>query len=200
MMDYLNDWLPTTPMTGDKINDFMYIESLNSLAEDFLIRNDKLGMAFSMEGRFPYMNKCIRDYVRAIPGQLKVTKQFLNQPLVNNKSLQKQAFKNRLPDNILNHVKTGWRFPTDEILIGNRISPAPDNGVLKDYIREILRDKELQDLFEYNEDDIENKYLNNRDHPAKDSKNKADIGLLSQKELFIILNFAVWKKVYQVQI
>ena len=200
MMDYLNDWLPTTPMTGDKINDFMYIESLNSLAEDFLIRNDKLGMAFSMEGRFPYMNKCIRDYVRAIPGQLKVTKQFLNQPLVNNKSLQKQAFKNRLPDNILNHVKTGWRFPTDEILIGNRISPAPDNGVLKDYIREILRDKELQDLFEYNEDDIENKYLNNRDHPPVGSKNKADIGLLSQKELFIILNFAVWKKVYQVQI
>lgn len=85
-------------------------------------------------------------------------------------------------------------------MIGNRISPAPDNGVLKDYIREILRDKELQDLFEYNEDDIENKYLNNRDHPPVGSKNKADIGLLSQKELFIILNFAVWKKVYQVQI
>jgi asparagine synthase (glutamine-hydrolysing) len=200
MMDYLNDWLPTTPMTGDKVNDFMYIESLNSLAEDFLIRNDKLGMAFSMEGRFPYMNKCIRDYVRAIPGDLKTPPSFHAQPLVNNKSLQKQAFKNRLPDNILNHVKTGWRFPTDEILIGNRKSPAPDNGVLKDYIREILRDKQLQDLFEYNEDDIENKYLNNKDHPPVGSKNKADIGLKSQKELFIILNFAVWKKVYQVQI
>jgi asparagine synthase (glutamine-hydrolysing) len=200
MMDYLNDWLPTTPMTGDKVNDFMYIESLNSLAEDFLIRNDKLGMAFSMEGRFPYMNKCIRDYVRAIPGDLKTPPSFHAQPLVNNKSLQKQAFKNRLPDNILNHVKTGWRFPTDEILIGNRKSPAPNNGVLKDYIREILRDKQLQDLFEYNEDDIENKYLNNKDHPPVGSKNKADIGLKSQKELFIILNFAVWKKVYQVQI
>ena len=200
MMDYLNDWLPTTPMTGDKVNDFMYIESLNSLAEDFLIRNDKLGMAFSMEGRFPYMNKCIRDYVRAIPGDLKTPPSFHANPLVNNKSLQKQAFKNRLPDNILNHEKTGWRFPTDEILIGTRTSPAPDNGVLKDYIREILRDKELQDLFEYNEDDIENKYLNNKDHPPVGSKNKADIGLLSQKELFIILNFAVWKKVYQVQI
>jgi asparagine synthase (glutamine-hydrolysing) len=200
MMDYLNDWLPTTPMTGDKVNDFMYIESLNSLAEDFLIRNDKLGMAFSMEGRFPYMNKCIRDYVRAIPGNLKVTKMFMKRPLVHNKSLQKQAFKNRLPDNILNHVKTGWRFPTDEILIGNRDNPAPDNGILKDYIREILKDKELQDLFEYGEDDIEKKYLNNKKHPDIGSKNKADIGLLSQKELFIILNFAVWKKVYGVSI
>ena len=74
MMDYLYDWLPTTPMTGDSLNDFLYIESLNALAEDFLIRNDKLGMAFSMEGRFPYMNKCIRDYVRAIPGELKTPK------------------------------------------------------------------------------------------------------------------------------
>ena len=85
-------------------------------------------------------------------------------------------------------------------MIGNRISPAPDNGVLKDYIREILRDKELQDLFEYNEDDIENKYLNNKIHAQPNSNRKAEIGLLSQKELFIILNFAVWKKVYQVQI
>ena len=65
MMDYLHEWL-SEAMTGDKVNDFMYIESLNSLAEDFLIRNDKLGMHFSMEGRFPYMNKCIRDFVRAI--------------------------------------------------------------------------------------------------------------------------------------
>ena len=44
----------------------MYIESLNALAEDFLVRNDKLGMAFSMEGRFPILNKRLRDYVRSI--------------------------------------------------------------------------------------------------------------------------------------
>ena len=200
MMDYLNDWLPTEPMTGDKVNDFMYIESLNSLAEDFLIRNDKLGMHFSMEGRFPYLNKCIRDFVRAIPGDLKATEDFHRQPLVNNKSLQKMAYKNRLPNNILNHIKTGWRFPTDEILIGTRIAPATDNSVLKDYIREILKDKTLKDLFEYNDSDIENKYLNNRDHPPLGSKNKADIGLKSQKELFIILNFAVWKKVFEVSV
>ena len=105
-----------------------------------------------------------------------------------------------MPDNILNHVKTGWRFPTDEILIGNRLAPAPDNSVLKDYIREILKDKTLKDLFEYNDSDIENKYLNNKDHPPVGSKKKADIGLKSQKELFIILNFAVWKKVFEVSI
>jgi len=200
MMDYLYDWLPTTPMTGDKVNDFLYIESLNALAEDFLIRNDKLGMAFSMEGRFPYMNKCIRDYVRAIPGSLKTPKEFKAKPLHDNKLLQKQAFRNRLPNEILSHVKTGWRFPTDEILVGDKFNPAPNNGLLKDYIREILKDKELQDLFEYNDDDIENQFLNNTEFQEKSQKNKKSIGLYAQKELFIILNFAIWKKVYKVQI
>jgi hypothetical protein len=157
-------------------------------------------MAFSMEGRFPYMNKCIRDYVRAIPGKLKSPPEFIKKPLHDNKLLQKQAFRNRLPDEILSHVKTGWRFPTDEIIVGTELKPAPNNGVLKDYIREILKDKELQDLFEYDSDDIDNKYLNNKEFQAKCSKNKKSIGLYAQKELFIILNFAVWKKVYKVQI
>ena len=41
-----------TQLSEDLLNDFMYIESLNVPGEDFLVRNDKLGMAFSMEGRF----------------------------------------------------------------------------------------------------------------------------------------------------
>ena len=48
-------WLPKGKLTGDPLNDFMYIECLQVLSEDFLIRNDKLGMAFSMEARFPMM-------------------------------------------------------------------------------------------------------------------------------------------------
>ena len=68
-----------------------------------------------------------------------------------------------MPKYILNHSKTGWRFPTDEILIG-RTDGTPDNGVLKDYIRETLNDKELMDIFEYDMTDVEDRYLNNRDH------------------------------------
>tara|TARA_B100001059_G_scaffold12019_1_gene9705 strand:- start:402 stop:842 length:441 start_codon:yes stop_codon:yes gene_type:complete len=146
------------------------------------------------------MNKCIRDYVRAIPGELKTPKEFMKQPLHDNKLLQKQAYRNRLPKQILSHVKTGWRFPTDEIIVGDKFNPAPNNGLLKDYIREVLKDKELQDLFEYNDDDIENQFLNNTEFQDKSQKNKKSIGLYAQKELFIILNFAVWKKVYKVQI
>ena len=201
LFDYLYEWLPTTPMTGDKLNDFLYTESLTSLAEDFLIRNDKLGMAFSMEGRFPYMNKCIRDYVRAIPGDLKTPPSFHAQPLIYNKNLQKKAYKGKLPNYVITHPKTGWRYPTDEILIGRMDQPANDRGVLKDFIIETLNDKELMDIFEYDMNDIEDRYLNNRDFVLNArNKEKAGPGLLAQKELFLILNFAVWKKVFKVSI
>ena len=197
-VDYLKEWLPMTQVTGkDDLNDFLYIESLNALAEDFLVRNDKLGMAHSMEGRFPILNKRLRDYVRAVPSKLKVDPLFFKRPRWYHKRLQKNAYKGLLPDYILNHVKTGWRFPTDEILIGRMDQPAPNSGVLKEYVRETLNDKELMDIFEYDLSDIENRYLNNRDHVKnKKGADKAGPGLKSQKELFCTLNFAVWKKVY----
>ena len=197
-MEYLKEWLPTKQIkNNDDLNDFLYIESLNALAEDFLVRNDKLGMAHSLEGRFPILNKRLRDYVRALPSHLKIDERFFKQPKVFHKKLQKNSYRGKLPDYIVNHTKTGWRFPTDEILIGRMDQPANDRGVLKDYIRETLNDKELMDIFEYDMTDVEDRYLNNRDH-AKNKKgaDKAGPGLKSQKELFCTLNFAVWKKVY----
>ena len=197
-MAYLLEWLPIKQILNkDKLNDFLYVESLNALAEDFLVRNDKLGMAFSMEGRFPILNKRLRDYVRALPSELKIDIDFAKKPKNKHKYLQKKAYQGLLPKYILEHSKTGWRFPTDEILIGRTDQPAPDNGVLKDYIRETLNNKELMDIFEYDMTDVEDRYLNNREH-KKNIKgvDKAGPGLKSQKELFCTLNFAVWKKVY----
>ena len=200
-MNYLNEWLPVKQLQEDELNNFLYTESLNSLAEDFLVRNDKLGMAFSMEGRFPIINKTLRDYVRALPSELKIDEKFSDFPKTKHKYLQRKSYEGLLPDYILNHRKTGWRFPTDEILIGRMDQPAPDNGVLKDYIRETLNDKELMDIFEYGEKDIEDRYLNNREHVKNDKgTDKAGPGLKSQKELFCTLNFAVWKKVYNMSL
>ena len=106
-------------------------------------------MAHSMEGRFPILNKRLRDYVRAIPSELKTHENLKSIQKVNISICKKNSYRGLLPNYILNHHKTGWRFPTDEILIGRREQPAPDKGVLKDYIIETLKDKELQDIFEY---------------------------------------------------
>jgi len=199
-MNYLNEWLPKEPLTGDKINDMMYIESLNTLCDDFLIRNDKLGMNFSMEARFPMMCNVFRDFCRKLPSNLKGT--FLEMPnkktRVEFKTLFKMAYKNRLPNSILSKQKTGWRFPTDELLIGSEANPGRDESKLRAYIFETLKDKEVRDIFEL-DDNIVKGFLDNKNlKPAIGSKWPP--ALLKQKELFTIFNFAIWKKVFKMTV
>ena len=207
-LDYFNSWFPKGGLQGDKRNDFMFIECLNTLSEDFLMRNDKLGMRFSLEGRFPFMNKTFRDYIRGIPSEHKINKNFMEDNWAYyNKPLLKTAYYKRLPLKILERDKTGWRFPTDELIIGRLTKPADDNNILKDYIRNVLSNKEMQNIFEYTPADIDDKYMCNKRESWQKGLNKAgestilpNIGQRSQKELFTILAFAVWYKVFKMNI
>jgi asparagine synthase (glutamine-hydrolysing) len=200
-MDYLNDWLPKEQLQGDDINDMMYIECLNALCDDFLIRNDKLGMNFSMEARFPLMCNELRDYVRSIPSNLKATigtNPNNNKRTFAAKTLFKKAYVEQLPSYITKKKKSGWRFPTDEILVGSKKHPGKEDSVLRTYIIETLKDKEVREIFELNDDIIETFIDNKNFTPNQGSKFPP--ALLKQKELFTILNFAVWKKVYKMSL
>ena len=205
--EYLDSWFPKGCLQGDRANDLMMYECLQTLAEDFLIRNDKLGMRFSMEARFPFLNRTIRDYVRSIPGDLKCTKDFmLYNWSFHNKKILKSAYTNKLPKFIVGRAKTGWRFPTDETIIGKHSERAPIHNALKDYISSILSNKEIQEIFEFSDKDIQHKYMNVNDwrmepHPKNQKllQAKAGIGLQSQKQLFTILAFAIWYKVFKMR-
>lgn len=193
--DYLMSWLPKGKLTGDSLNDFLYIECLQVLSEDFLIRNDKLGMAFSMEARFPMMCNVFRDFIRSIPGIEKVSNDFLRvNHSLHNKHLLRKAYSGKLPDNIIKKVKSGWRSPTDDWTVGTKAHPAKDKSPMKDYFRSLLNNKEIMDIFEINNNDIENRYLNNKNFDR--IVGKTPIGLVSQKELFIVVMFASWYKLF----
>jgi asparagine synthase (glutamine-hydrolysing) len=193
--DYLMSWLPKGKLTGDSLNDFLYIECLQILSEDFLIRNDKLGMAFSMEARFPMMCNVFRDFIRSIPGKEKVSNDFLRVNYsLHNKHLLRKAYSGKLPDNIIKKVKSGWRSPTDDWTVGIKAHPAKDKSTMKDYFRSLLNNKEIMDIFEINDNDIENRYLNNKNFDR--IVGKTPIGLVSQKELFIVVMFASWYKLF----
>lgn len=193
--DYLMSWLPKGGLTNDSLNDFLYIECLQVLSEDFLIRNDKLGMAFSMEARFPMMCNVFRDFIRSIPGIEKVNYDFLRvNHAVNNKHLLRKAYSGKLPDNIIKKVKSGWRSPTDDWTVGTKAHPAKDNSPMKDYFRSLLNNKEIMEIFEINNNDIENRYFNNKNFDRV--LGKTPVGLVSQKELFIIVMFASWYKLF----
>jgi asparagine synthase (glutamine-hydrolysing) len=196
--EYLKSWLPKGKLTGDTLNDFLYIECLQVLSEDFLTRNDKLGMAFSMEARFPMMCNVFRDFVRSLPGSAKVNQDFLKKNYtLHNKHLLRKAYKNKLPDSIVNKIKSGWRAPTDHWIIGTKNNPSKDNSPLKNYFRTVLNNKEIMNIFEYNKDEIENRYLNNKNFEGHLKKGGPGIGLSSQKELFIIIMFGTWYKLFK---
>lgn len=200
---YLDSWLPRGGLTGDSVNDFMYTECLHSLSEDFLIRNDKLGMAFSMEARFPMMCRVFRDFVRSIPGRFKSAPTTFGSWDSNNKVLLRRAYTSKLPVYITSKKKTGWRAPTDGWLIGLAGYPARDDGPVRAYFRHLLEDPLARDLFGVTKSDIEDRYLNNRDHLGANKpsgKPGAGPGLRAQKELFTVVMFIAWAQALRVRI
>lgn len=209
MMDYQQAWIPKNCKTGDDLNDFMMIECLSNLAEDFLVRNDKMGMSCGMEGRFPMLTKPFRDFCRSLPGKAKTIQQFYDGGhLTHNKMLLRNAYRNIMPSWIVDRAKTGWRAPIEEWVIGTARYPAPDNGVVRDYFMDALTDPEMMALFEYTEAEVTNRYLNNKDFkPADLSRVGPDglpkgphIGLASNKEMITILMFAMWYKSFGMSI
>lgn len=198
---YLDGWLPPAGLTGDTTNDYMYAEWMHTLAEDFLVRNDKLGAAFGMEARFPLTCNVFRDFCRSIPGKLKKPPEGTAWGL-STKPLLRAAYAGILPPEVTDKAKTGWRAPTDDWLVGQASHPAKD-GPLRQLVRETLREPHVRYLFGVTEDTIENRYLNNRDFegpPKASGKPAIGPGLASQKELFSVMMFAVWFKAFDMRL
>ena len=114
------------------MNNHLFIETLTHLPEDYLIRNDKLGMNFSMEGRFPLALNSFKEYILGIDSSHKFSRkeEGLTVPF---KKLPKIAYKDHLPDYIINKMKTGWCIPTTEWFsskkfLGEFLHPALSRG------------------------------------------------------------------------
>ena len=65
----------------------------------------------------------------------------------------------------------------------------------------------MQEIFEYNQSEIDDKYMCNKRESWSKGLNKAgekkilpNIGQRSQKELFTIMAFAIWYKVFKMNI
>ena len=130
--NYMTKWFPCSSMSRDHMNNHLFVETLTHLPEDYLIRNDKLGMNFSMEGRFPLTLKSFKEYILSINSSKKMSlkEEGLTKPF---KLLPKKAYKGHLPDYVIDKMKTGWSIPTTEWLSsekfrGEFLDPALRKG------------------------------------------------------------------------
>jgi len=90
----------------DVSNSAMALDCITTVSEDFFSRNDKFGMAFSMEGRFPLSSKNFMQYCLDIKSKFK-----FGTDLKETKYILKKSYKDKLPNYILNKSKTGWSAP-----------------------------------------------------------------------------------------
>ena len=90
----------------DPIGSYMALDCVAQVPEEFLMRNDKYGMAYSMEGRFPLATKTFIQYCMDIHSDEKI-----GETKSDTKLLTKVAYKGLLPDVIVNKMKTGWTVP-----------------------------------------------------------------------------------------
>lgn len=99
-------WNPADPVAS-----YMALDCVAQAPNEFFSRNDKYGMAFGMEGRFPLTTKMFMQYCLDIP-----TKHKIGKDKHQTKLLTKIAYKGLLPDAIINKQKTGWTVPIGQWL------------------------------------------------------------------------------------
>ena len=87
----------------------MMLDIVGQCPEDYFSRNDRYGMQYSMEGRFPLATKMFINYAMSIHSKYKI-----GATIEDTKLLPKTAYKGLLTDNIINKKKTGWTAPIRE--------------------------------------------------------------------------------------
>ena len=90
----------------DPVSSYMRLDQQGLCAEDYFRRNDRLGMLYSMEGRFPFACKKMINYCMNIHSSYK-----MDNSLDSLKSISRKSYQGILPDSILNKSKTGWTAP-----------------------------------------------------------------------------------------
>ncbi len=154
--------------SGDELNKLLYIDCSFHLPDDLMIKNDRMTMAHSLEARVPFTDYDLFDYMAGISGTSKIR-------LNKSKLFLKKAMEPFLPDVILNKKKVGLEIPYS-IWFCNE---------LKDLMLSYLSVEPLKKIPFINANYVQ-QIIN--EHLAQ----KKDNG----RELWGLLNFAVWYKLY----
>jgi asparagine synthase (glutamine-hydrolysing) len=132
--------------TGDIVNRMLYIDTKTWLADDLLIKADKITMANSIELRVPLLDHEVLEFAASLPANLKVRG-------ITTKYLAKKALGKRVPEAIINRKKAG--FPTPYATWLKKDLKARIRDILLDSrtrARGYFRDRTIQKMLDEDKD------------------------------------------------
>jgi asparagine synthase (glutamine-hydrolysing) len=89
---------------GDELNAFLYADAKVYLADDILVKVDRMSMAHSLEVRVPLLDYRVAEFMLSLPSQRKI-------PGFRLKHLLKAAMRDVLPSQTLRKRKGGFNVP-----------------------------------------------------------------------------------------
>ena len=92
--------------SADPVASYMTMDQIGLCPEEFFSRNDRYGMAYKMEGRFPLATKKFMQYCANIKTSVK-----MGNGEYDTKVLPRRAYRGHMPDAVVNKEKTGWTAP-----------------------------------------------------------------------------------------
>jgi len=120
---HLLDEVDELPKTSDALAHFLWFDQKYYLADDILVKSDRMSMAHSVEVRPPFLDHRIVEFAAKLPAHLKIRGS-------QQKLVLSELRKDKLPASIQAGKKTGFDIPAHEWLRG------PLRSMLIDSLRE----------------------------------------------------------------
>lgn len=158
---YFNDGL-------DFLNQVVRLDTDKILAEDMLMKADKMTMAHAVEERVPFLDHNITELTAILPPSLKLNG-------LKDKYILRKAMKDIVPKEILKRKKTRFFVPIHNWFTGE----------LKELTKQLLDEEVIrkQGFFNYS-------------YVEKIFKNYEKSRLFYSRQLWSLLSFQLWHKVY----
>lgn len=123
--DVFHGYFAKVAHKNDTINKLLYVDTKTWLADDLLVKADKMTMAASIELRVPFLDHRLVEFASSLPSAFKVAKG-------QGKYLLKSVMQDRLPREIVFRKKMGFPVP-EKSWFGGRLFTAVkarllDNG------------------------------------------------------------------------
>jgi asparagine synthase (glutamine-hydrolysing) len=139
VLDVLEKRLPENFSTWDQLSKSQWLETTVFMSGYLLSsQGDRMGMANSIEGRYPFLDYRVIEFCSSLPPDYKLNG-------LNEKYLLKKLLTNRIPDKILKRSKQAYRAPIKSVFLAK---DAPE------YVKYMLSDSYFKKAGIFNFDTV----------------------------------------------